>query len=145
MDHRLSPDSGKRLGHHAGRTARWKIENETFNTLKNQGYHLEHNYGHGEQNLSVVLALLMMLAFLVDQVQQLCCPLFQAAWHKMKTKCHLWEELRHHFRMLVFGSMTELLTALIRGIAPQRPVFGEYVVVGRRCLKTVASLCFGRR
>ena len=51
-----------------GGRARWKIENETFNTLKNQGYHLEHNYGHGEQNLSVVLALLMMLAFLVDQV-----------------------------------------------------------------------------
>ena len=108
-----------------GGRARWKIENETFNTLKNQGYHLEHNYGHGEQNLSVVLALLMMLAFLVDQVQQLCCPLFQAAWHKMKTKCHLWEELRHHFRLLLFGSMAELLTALIRGIAPQNPIFGD--------------------
>ena len=39
-----------------GGRARWKIENETFNTLKNQGYHFEHNYGHGEQNLSVVLA-----------------------------------------------------------------------------------------
>jgi len=61
-----------------GGRARWKIENETFNTLKNQGYCLEHNYGHGEQNLSVVLALLMMLVFLVDQTQQLCCPLFQA-------------------------------------------------------------------
>jgi hypothetical protein len=108
-----------------GGRARWKIENETFNTLKNQGYHLEHNYGHGEQNLSVVLALLMMLAFLVDQVQQLCCPLFQAAWHKMKTKRHLWEEIRHHFRLLVFGSMAELLTALIRGIVPQRPVFAD--------------------
>src|SRR5208282_4498210 len=106
-----------------GGRARWKIENETFNTLKNQGYHLEHNYGHGEQNLSVVLALLMMLAFLVDQVQQLCCPLFQAAWHKMKTKCHLWEELRNHFRTLLFDSMADLLTALIRGIAPQKPVF----------------------
>ena len=94
-----------------GVLARCKIENETFNTLKNQGYHLEHNYGHGEQNLSVVLALLMMLAFLVDQVQQLCCPLFQAACHKMKTKCHLWEELRHHFRLLLFGSMAELLTS----------------------------------
>ena len=30
-----------------GGRARWKIENETFNTLKNQGYNLEHNYGHG--------------------------------------------------------------------------------------------------
>jgi hypothetical protein len=44
-----------------GGRARWKIENETFNTLKNQGYHFEHNDGHGEQNLSVVLATLMML------------------------------------------------------------------------------------
>ena len=34
----------------------------------------------------------MMLAFLVDQVQQLCCPVFRAAWHKMKTKCQLWEQ-----------------------------------------------------
>jgi len=35
----------------AGRS-RWQIENETFNTLKNQGYHFEHNYGHGTQNAS---------------------------------------------------------------------------------------------
>ena len=59
-----------------GGRARWKIENETFNTLKNQGYNFEHNYGHGEQHLSVVFAMLMMLAFLVDQTQQLCCALF---------------------------------------------------------------------
>src|SRR6266571_5198486 len=44
-----------------GGRARWKIENETFNTLKNQGYNFEHNYGHGEQNLSVVFATIMML------------------------------------------------------------------------------------
>src|SRR5262249_22698410 len=42
--------------------ARWKIDNETYNTLKNQGYHFEHNYGHGEQHLSVVFAMLMMLS-----------------------------------------------------------------------------------
>ena len=105
-----------------GGRARWKIENETFNTLKNQGYHLEHNYGHGEHNLSVVLALLMMRAFLVDQVQQACCPLFQAAWNKMKTKCHLWEQLRNAFHAFRFDSMTELLSALIRGIERQKPV-----------------------
>ena len=63
-----------------GGRARWKIENETFNTLKNQGYHFEHNYGHGKKNLPVVLAMVMLLAFfLVDQAQQRCCPLFQAA------------------------------------------------------------------
>ncbi len=46
----------------AGR-CRWRVENETFNTLKNQGYCLEHNYGHGKQNLTTVLALLLFLAF----------------------------------------------------------------------------------
>ncbi len=56
-----------------GGRARWKIANETCNTLKNQGDNFEHNYGHGEQHLSVVFAMLMMLAFVVDQTQQLCC------------------------------------------------------------------------
>jgi hypothetical protein len=32
-----------------GARARWKIENETFNTLKNQGCHFEHNFGHGRE------------------------------------------------------------------------------------------------
>jgi hypothetical protein len=108
-----------------GGRARWKIENETFNTLKNQGYHLEHNYGHGQQNLSVVLALLMMLAFLVDQTQQLCCPLFQAAWHKLQSKRNLWDHVRNCFRMFVLSSMTELLLALVRGIQPQQPVLQD--------------------
>ena len=71
-----------------GRT-RWRIENETFNTLKNQGYHFEHNYGHGYKHLAVVFALLMMLAFLIDQVQQKCNPLFQQAWEKKGPKCAL--------------------------------------------------------
>lgn len=46
-----------------GGRARWRMENETLNTLKNQGYHYEHNYGHGYQHLSVVFAVLMMWAF----------------------------------------------------------------------------------
>jgi hypothetical protein len=66
-----------------GGRARWKIENETFSTLKDQGYTFEHNYGHGQQNLSVVFAMVMMLAFLVDQTQQLCRALCQAVWVKV--------------------------------------------------------------
>jgi hypothetical protein len=77
-----------------GGRARWKIANETFNTLKNQGYNFEHNYGHGEKNLSVVCAILMMLAFLVDQAQQRCCALFQAVWAKLGSKRMLWERMR---------------------------------------------------
>ena len=64
---------------------------ETFNTLKNQGYHFGHNFCLGKQHLSEVFVLTMMLAFLVNQIQQLCCPLFQAAWKNWKTKRSLWD------------------------------------------------------
>jgi len=80
-----------------GGRARWRIENETFNTLKNQGYQFEHNFGHGYKNLNHVFGLLMFLAFLIDQVQQRCCGLFQAALMKMKKKIRLWEKMRYMF------------------------------------------------
>ncbi len=80
-----------------GGRARWKIENETFNTLKNQGYHFEHNFGHGNKNLCSVLGFMMLLAFLIDQVQELACPLFKAALRKRCTRKSLWERLRGAF------------------------------------------------
>jgi Transposase DDE domain len=105
-----------------GGRARWKIENETFNTLKNQGYNFEHNYGHGEQNLSVVFATLMMLAFLVDQTQQLCCALFRAVWAKLGSKRLLWERMRALFYGYHLVSMRELLEALFYGYERHRPI-----------------------
>lgn len=97
-----------------GRT-KWKIENETYNTLKNQGYHFEHNYGHGKQNLSTVLAFLMMLAFLIDQIQQSCCGLFQMAWEKMKSKVRLWGRLRAFFTTQFINSWEDLWRAITYG------------------------------
>ena len=96
-----------------GGRARWKIANETFNTLKNQGDHFEHNDEHGEQHLSVVFAMLMMLAFLVDQTQQLCCALFQAVWTKLGSKRLLWERMRALFYDDAFASMHQLCAALL--------------------------------
>ncbi len=77
-----------------GGRARWKIENETFNTLKNQGYHFKHNFGHGKQHLSSVFAHLMLLAFLIDQLQGLCCNVFQQAATVMESRVRLWERVR---------------------------------------------------
>jgi hypothetical protein len=104
-----------------GGRARWRIENETFNTLKNQGYHFGHNYGLGKKHCAAVLATLMMLAFLVDQVQQHCCELFQAVRDKLRVKRELWEAMRAVFQYFVFESMTELYCALLRGIRVKMP------------------------
>jgi hypothetical protein len=103
-----------RLVMRGGRT-RWRIENETFNTLKNQGYHFEHNYGHGYKNLCVVLALLMMAAFLIDQVQQRCNKLFKKAREQAGPMCALWEAIRHLFYSFKVGSMREIYEAIAFG------------------------------
>lgn len=105
-----------------GGRARWKIENETFNTLKNQGYNFEHNYGHGEQNLSVVFAMVMMLAFLVDQTQQLCCALFRAVWTKLGSKRLLWERMRALFYDYALQSMRQLFETLFYGLKKLQPL-----------------------
>lgn len=91
-----------------GGRGRWKIENETFNTLKNQGYHFEHNYGHGTNNLATVLALLMFLAFTVDQMLQGYWQLFRQVRAGLRTKAKLWESLRSLFKVQLFRSMTAL-------------------------------------
>ena len=104
-----------------GGRARWKIENETFNTLKNQGYHLEHNFGLGKKHLSENFGRLTMLAFLVDQVQQLCCKLFFSVWEKYRSKRSLWEKIRIFFHSFTFNSMEDLYIALLVGIKRKPP------------------------
>jgi len=104
-----------------GGRARWHIENETFNTLKNQGYYFDHNFGHGAKNLSVVFALLMMLAFLVDQTMQLCDVLFQAALKQVGRKCRFWEAIRAlflHFHLTSMRQAYELLRSKYKATPP---------------------------
>ena len=108
-----------------GARARWKIENETFNTLKNQGYHFEHNFGHGDQHLSTVMANLMMLAFLIDQVQQRCCRLFQEALHKAERKSYFWEKVRGMFLHYQIPDWETLYGGIAYGIQPTVPVVND--------------------
>ena len=72
----------------------------------------------------------MMLAFLVDQVQQLCCALFQAVWAKLGSKRLLWERMRALFYDYRLESMRELLEALFYGLEKSHPRFAhQYVFI----------------
>lgn len=97
-----------------GGRARWRIENETFNTLKNQGYNFGHNYGHGHTYLLTVLAMLMMAAFLIDQVQWLCSTSFQRARAKSKRWSTLWEDMRVVLRWVIVESWQQLFDCIIQ-------------------------------
>ena len=94
-----------------GGRARWKVENETFNTLKNLGYNFKHNYGHGKY-LSTVFCLLMMLSFLIDQIQEVCCPLFRKCRAALHTYRELWENMRVLFRRVILGSWEKFYSIL---------------------------------
>ncbi len=72
---------------------RWAIENETFQTPKaRDGYNFEHNFGHGNNHPADVFATLAMRAFLIDQVQQRCCPLFGKAREHQGRILSLWDK-----------------------------------------------------
>jgi hypothetical protein len=96
-----------------GGKSRWKIENETFNTLKNQGYNFEHNYGHGNKNLHNVFTTLMLLAFLVDQILQLVNETFQKVRKKIGSKRALFEVMRSYVRCFIFKSLDHLLEFIL--------------------------------
>lgn len=96
---------------HAAR-ARWKIENEGFNTLKNQGYHLEHNFGHGHQYLSEAFFTLNLLAFFMHQIFELVDGLYQRVRTFFSSRRAFWDEVRSAFRLFLFTSWDQVLARM---------------------------------
>mgnify|MGYP003599987546 FL=1 len=97
---------------------RWKIENETFNVLKNNGYHLEHNFGHGNQTLAAMLVTLNLLAFSMhnacDAVEKLWQHAREACGTRMRLFIHLGLITRYH----MFLTWNSLMSTLITGRPP---------------------------
>jgi hypothetical protein len=102
--------------------SRWKIENETFNTLKNQGYNLEHSYGHGKKNLSTNFMLLTFLAFLTDQIAQKLDKNFEKALNYCVSKKKLWEKVRQVFDLLPCMSMNVIYRFIAKDIIIDFPL-----------------------
>jgi hypothetical protein len=92
--------------------ARWKIENETFNTLKTKGYNLEHNFGHGKDKLAAVLATLNLLAFACHTVADLADDLWRKARDRAHTRAGFFNHLRSITVFVVFPSWQDLLATL---------------------------------
>lgn len=102
-----------------GGRARWKIENENFNTLKNQGYHADHNFGHGKAHASLNFFLFNLLAFFIHQIFELTDPLYQKCRRKFSARKEYWNQLRCTIRILVFRSWEHLLNFIIS--PPEKP------------------------
>jgi hypothetical protein len=106
----------------AGR-ARWKIENGSFNVLKTKGYNLEHNFGHGKENLAAVLATLNLLAFTFHTLAELTEPLWRKARGISSSRVAFFDRVRSVVELAVFASwrgLFQVLTYEVR-LAAQSP------------------------
>ena len=101
--------------------ARWKVENETFNTLKTKGYNLEHNFGHGRDHLAAVLVILNLLAFACHTVADFVDVRWQKAREKAGTRTGFFDHLRSITVFLVFPTWNDLLATLAFEKVPPRP------------------------
>jgi hypothetical protein len=109
----------------AGRS-RWKIENENNNTLKTKGYHFEHNYGHGKQHLSSLLASLIILAFLTHTVLEWMDDKYQLLRQKLPSRKRLFNDIRTLTSYLCFQSWETLMNFMLESFerAPSKPESG---------------------
>jgi len=98
--------------------ARWKIENESFNVLKNNGYHLEHNFGHGKQHLAKTFAAMNLLAFAFHTA----CDCLEAQWTQARdiiaARTRFFLHLATICAYVLFPSWQALIQTLIQGKAP---------------------------
>ncbi len=103
--------------------ARWKHENESHNTLKNHGYHLEHNFGHGDRYLAMVLLCLNLLAFLTHTFMELSDAIYRAVRHELGSRKTFWDDVRALTRYQTFDSWSHLLKFMFTqlGLEPPPP------------------------
>ena len=104
----------------AGR-CRWKIENENNNTLKTKGYHFKHNFGHGQQHLSSLLASLIILAFLTHTVLDWADGKFQLLRQKLPSRKRLFNDLKTLTSYLCFDSWDALMDFMLESFKKPPP------------------------
>jgi hypothetical protein len=98
--------------------ARWKIENESFNVLKNNGYNLAHNFGHGKKYLARMFAAMNLLAFAFHTACDCLETLWKQAREAIGTRSRFFQELHIISAYVVFPTWTSLMITLVSGKAP---------------------------
>jgi hypothetical protein len=112
----INPENVAEIG--ACARARWKIENESFNVLKNHGYHLEHNFGHGKRHLAQQFVLLNLLAFAFHTVCDSVEKLWQEARAVLSTRKGFFTDLHTITAYFLFPDWHALCSAMVQGNAP---------------------------
>jgi hypothetical protein len=96
--------------------ARWKVENENNNVLKTKGYHLEHNFGHGNQYLSSLLLSLNLLAFLFHTVLGLVDEKYRLLRQALRKRQKFFQDIETLLQYILFDSWDALFSFMCKGL-----------------------------
>jgi hypothetical protein len=98
--------------------ARWQIENGGNNVLKTKGYHFDHNFGHGELNLSNVLATMILLAYLTHTALDWLDKRYHAIRAILPSRRTFFEHMRALTQYILFDSWDHLMGFMMDGLKP---------------------------
>jgi hypothetical protein len=102
----------------AAARSRWNIENGGNNILKTKGYHFEHNFGHGEQNLSNVLATMILLAYLTHTVLDWVDERYRTIRSRLSSRRTFFENIRSLLNFIPFDNWDHLMEFMLNGLQP---------------------------
>jgi hypothetical protein len=91
---------------------RWKIENEHNNVLKNHGYNLKHNFGHGKEYASEAFFILNLLAFQFHTILDLSDQRWQKARVEAGRRDHFLSVMVTLFDWFIFNSWNDFMAFL---------------------------------
>ena len=96
--------------------ARWKVENENNNVLKTKGYHIEHNFGHGNQHLASLLLSLNLLAFLFHTILDLVDEQYRAIRQALGRRKTFFQDMDALLRYFIFENWEDVFTFMFEGL-----------------------------
>ena len=102
--------------------SRWKVENEGNNVLKNHGYNLEHNFGHGENHLCELLLSLNLLAFLFHTVLDLVNHTYQKVRELLVTRNSFFNDMRSLLKFIWFKDWSDFFSFILREYVPFKKI-----------------------
>jgi hypothetical protein len=105
----------------SGGRSRWKTENENHNVLKTKGYHLEHNFGHGQHHLASGLLTLNVLAFLFHTVLHLVDRSYQQIRQQRGTRKGFFQDMLALTKYIWFESWQHLLDFMLSDSPASQP------------------------
>jgi hypothetical protein len=101
--------------------SRWKIENGNNNILKTKGYHLEHNFGHGNKHLSNFLMTLNLLSFLFHTVAELFDKRYVVIRKSLPSRRTFFHDVQALTKYFFYESWAHLLKTMIIGLELEDP------------------------